>query len=239
MADGVHSASAPLLNLASASFALVLIRSREAVVTRRVLAAAAFVGTLFVSASLSAQAAGGAGSMSRSRGLSLGASGTGTSVSTTSDGTTNTEYGYGYQVEAAYGFARRFSLGLEYAYSNIDSKVEIPAYTLSHVGLVGRVFFRDDGKRARPYAEGALLNRTITIDSTDSVDESDVTSSSLGGGLGFGVAFYANPRLAFDFSGQAGFGTFSDWKANGNAVASGDVSATSLILRLGARYYIR
>ena len=138
----------------------------EAVVTRRVLAAAALVGAMF-SSPLGAQGAAGAGTMSRSRGFSLGASGTGTSVSTTNEGETNTEYGYGYQVEGAFGFARRFSLGLEYAYSNIDSQEELAPYTLSHVGLVGRIFFRDDTKRARPYAEGALLQRKIALRSVE------------------------------------------------------------------------
>ena len=210
----------------------------EAVVTRRVLAGAAFVGAMF-SSSLAAQGTAGAGIMSRSKGFSLGASGTGTSVSTTNEGETDTEYGYGYQVEGSFGFARRFSLGLEYAYSNINSEVELTPYTLSHVGLVGRIFFRDDTKRARPYAEGALLRRQIALDSTDSADETNVKSTSLGGGLGFGVAFHTSPRFAIDFSGQAGFGTFSEWKANDREIPIGDVSATTLILRLGGRFYIR
>ena len=205
--------------------------------TRRVLAAAAFLGALFSSSSLAAQGAAGSGIMSRSRGLSLGFSGTGTSVGTTNEGEKNTEYGYGYQVEGSFGFGKGFALGVEYSYSGIDSEIELGPYKLSHVGLIGRYFFRDDTKRARPYAEGVLSQRKITIDSTDSADEVDVTSSSLGAGVGFGVAIFANPRLAFDFSGQTGFGTFSDWKAGDRDVPIGDVSASSFILRLGARFY--
>jgi hypothetical protein len=215
--------------------------SSEAVVTRRVLASAAFLGAMFSSSSLSAQAAN-AGTMSRSRGFAIGASGTGTSVAATNEGETRTQYGYGYQVEGTFGFAKRFAIGLEYSYSNINNSEhgeEYRPYTLSHVGLIGRYFFRDDTKLARPYAEGVLSQRQITIDSTDNVDESNVKSSSLGAGVGFGVAFFATPRLAFDFSGQTGFGTFSDWKAGDRDVASGDVKASSFILRLGARFYIR
>ncbi len=208
--------------------------------TRRILATAAFVGATLSSSILAAQAAGaGTATMSRATGFSLGVSGTGTSVSTTNEDKTDTEYGYGYQVEAGFGFARRFSLGLEYATSGIDSKVSLGEYTLSHVGLVGRMFFRDDTKRGRPYLEGALLRRQIVIDSTDSFDESNITSNSLGGGIGFGIAFHTSPRFAIDFSGQAGFGTFSDWTSDGRDIAVGDVSATSLILRLGGRFYIR
>lgn len=192
--------------------------------------------------SLSAQGAAGSGIMSRSKGFALGVSGTGTSVGTTNEGEQRTQYGYGYQVEGTFGFAKRFALGVEYAYSNIDHSEhgeEHTPYTLSHVGVIGRYFFRDDTKRARPYAEGVVSQRQIQIDSTDSADETDVKSTSLGAGVGFGVAIFATPRLAFDFSGQTGFGTFSDWKSGDRDVAIGDVSASSFILRLGARFYIR
>lgn len=181
--------------------------------------------------------------MSRSSGLSVGFSGTGTSVTTTNEDDKRTQYGYGYQVEGSFGFSKGFALGLEYAYSNINNSehgFEHDPYTLSHVGLIGRYFFRHDSKRGRPYAEVALLQRKITLDSTDAPDQTDVTSTSLGAGLGFGVAIFATPRLAFDFSGQAGFGTFSEWKAGDNDIEGvGDVKASSLILRLGARFYIR
>ena len=225
--------------------------------TRRVLAAAVILGAMF-SSSMSAQAAATVGTtsamsvgtadqpsyrpMSRSRGLSVGFSGTGTSVTTTDGDDKRTQYGYGYQVEGFFGFTQRFALGVEYAYSNIDNsehgEVHAP-YTLSHAGLIGRYIFRDDSKRGRPYAELGVLQRQITLDSTDNADETDVQSTSLGLGAGFGVAIFATPRLGFDFSGQMGFGTFSDWKSDDRDVAIGDVKATSLILRLGARFYFR
>jgi opacity protein-like surface antigen len=207
-------------------------------VTRRVLAAAAVLGAVF-SSSLSAQAS---GNMSRSNGLAVGFSGTGTSVTTQNEGDKRTQYGYGYQVEGSFGFAKRFALGIEYAYSNINNSEhgeEFEPYTLSHVGLIGRYFFRDDTKRARPYAEIGVLQRTINVDSTDNANEANLESTSLGVGLGFGAAFFVTSRLALDISGQAGLGTFTEWKANGNDIQGvGDVKASSLILRLGARFYI-
>jgi len=217
----------------------------EAVVTRRVLAVAVVLGALFsssFSSSLSAQAVAGPGIMSRSKGFSVGVSGTDTSVSTTNSDEKRTQYGYGYQVEGAFGFGRGFAIGVEYSYSNINNSehgAAYPPYTLSHVGLIGRYIFRDDTKRARPYAEGVVSQRQIQLDSTDSADETDVKSTSLGVGVGFGVAIFATPRLALDFSGQTGFGTFTEWKADDRDVAAGDVSASSFILRLGARFYFR
>lgn len=187
----------------------------------------------------SAQAIGGTGGMSDTKGVSLGASLTGASVSTTESGSTTTESGGGFQIEAMYGLNRRFSLGLEYARANIDAAGGLGQYTLSHVGGIGRLFFRDESKRARPYLEGALLRREIATDVTDGFDDATVKASSIGGGLGGGVQIFAKPSISFDISGQYGFGSFDEWKVDGVPVPVGDYSATSFTLRLGARFFVR
>lgn len=179
------------------------------------------------------------GSMSSMRGASIGASFTGASVSTSEGGTTTTESGAGFQVEGLYGLNRRIAIGLDYARANIDAAEGFGQYTLSHIGGIGRLFFRDDDKRARPYLEGAILRREIGVDITDGFDAATVKASSLGGGLGGGVQIFATPKFAFDISGQYAFGSFSDWEANGQSIPLGDVSATSFTLRLGGRFYIR
>lgn len=211
-------------------------------VTRRVLAAAAILGAVF-SSSLSAQGGSGA-SISRSKGFSIGFSGTGTSVGTQqeSTGQKRTQYGYGYQVEGSFGFAKGLSLGVEYASSNIDHSEhgeDYPPFTLTQVGVMGRYFFRDDTKRSRPYAELGVSQRKISEDAPASAGGGEITSSSIGLGLGFGAAFFVTSRLAIDLSGQAGFGTFSKWEVDGNEIPNtSDVKASTLMLRLGARYYI-
>jgi hypothetical protein len=179
------------------------------------------------------------GTMSNTRGLSLGASFTGASVATTESGTTTTESGAGFQVEGMYGINNRFALGLDYARANIDAVDGLGQYTLSHIGGIGRLFFRDESKRARPYLEGAILRREIAVDITDGFDAATVKANSLGGGLGGGVQIFATPTFAFDISGQYGFGSFSDWTVNGQNVPAEDISATSFTLRLGARFYLR
>jgi hypothetical protein len=179
------------------------------------------------------------GTMSDTRGASLGASFTGASVGTTEGGTTTTESGAGFQVEGMYGINRRFAIGLDYARANIDAADGFGQYTLSHIGGIGRLFFRDESKRARPYLEGAILRREIAVDFTDGFDDATVKANSLGGGLGGGVQIFAKPTLAFDISGQYGFGSFADWTVNGLNVPAPEVTATSFTLRLGARFYLR
>ncbi len=50
---------------------------------------------------------------------------------------------------------------------------------------------------------------------------------------------FAKPTLAFDISGQYGFGSFADWTVHGLNVPAPEVTATSFTLRLGARLYLR
>jgi hypothetical protein len=191
----------------------------------------------FATTTVHSQTAG--GGMSSTRGISVGASLTGASVSTTESGSTTTEGGAGFQVEGLYGINRRFAIGLDYARANIDEVDGLGQYTLSHFGGIGRLFFRDDAKRARPYLEGAILRREIAVEVSDGFDAASVKANSIGGGLGGGVQIFTTPNVAFDISGQYGFGSFSDWKVNGQSVPIGDLSATSFTFRLGARFYIR
>jgi hypothetical protein len=195
------------------------------------------VALAFATTAAHGQAAG--GGMSSTRGISIGASVTGASVSTTESGSTTTESGAGFQVEGLYGINRRFAIGLDYASANIDAAEGLGQYTLSHIGGIGRLFFRSDDKRARPYLEGAILRREIAVEVSDGFDAATVKASSIGGGLGGGVQIFTTPKLAFDVSGQYGFGSFSDWKVDGESVPIGDLSATSFTFRLGARFYIR
>jgi hypothetical protein len=179
------------------------------------------------------------GALSDTRGLSLGTSFTGASVATTESGASTTESGAGFQVEGMLGINNKFALGLDYARANIDAVDGLGQYTLSHIGGIGRLFFRDESKRARPYVEGAILRREIAVNLTDGFDAATVKAHSIGGGLGGGVQIFAKPTFAFDISGQYGFGSFSDWTVNGLSAPAEDISATSFTLRLGARLYLR
>lgn len=205
----------------------------------------AVMATVAAALSLSAAVAqaqatsGSAGGMSNTRGLSLGVGLTGASVSTSESNTTTTESGAGFQIEGMYGINRRFAVGLDYARANIDAVDGLGQYTLSHVGGIGRLFFRGDDKRARPYLEGAIMRREIAVDVTDGFDEATVKASSVGGGLGGGVQIFAKPTISFDISGQYGFGSFDEWKVDGMSVPVGEISATSFTFRLGARFYVR
>lgn len=195
--------------------------------------------TLFTTVAGGQAIGSGGGSMSNIRGASIGASFTGASVSTSEGGTTTTESGTGFQIEGLYGLNRRVAIGLDYARANIEALEGFGQYTLSHIGGIGRLFFRDDDKRARPYLEGAILRREIGVGFTDGFDEATVKTSSIGGGLGGGVQIFASPKFAFDISGQYAFGSFGDWEANGQSIPFVDISATSFTLRLGGRFYIR
>jgi hypothetical protein len=194
------------------------------------------IATLILAAPAVAQAQGAGGRLSKTTGLSLGASLTGASFSTAEDGTTTTESGAGFQVEAMYGLNKRFSVGLEYARANIDAAEGLGQYALSHIGGVGRLFFRDDTKRARPYVEGVLLRREIA---SDIFDAFNVKARSIGGGLGGGVQIFAKPTVAFDVSGQYASGSFGDWTANGESFPFADMAATSFTFRVGARFLVR
>jgi hypothetical protein len=66
-----------------------------------------------------------------------------------------------------------------------------------------------------------------------------VKANSVGGGLGGRVQIFATPTLAFDISGQYGFGSFADWTVNGLNVPAPEVTAMSFTLRLDARFYLR
>jgi opacity protein-like surface antigen len=175
--------------------------------------------------------------MSTSRGGVVSASLTGAAISTTEDGTTTTENGPGFSIEGGYGFGK-VMLGLEYSRSTITAAAGLGDYTLSGVGVNGRYVFRGDDKRARPYLEAALLRRTIAASVTDGVDAADVEANSFGLGLGGGVQIFASSNFAFDISGQYGFGTFKNWKANGQSFPFPGIEATSFVLRLGGRLWI-
>lgn len=201
--------------------------------TKKFFVVSVLAGAMFSSALAGAQ------SISNVKGVSLGASLTGASISTKEGSTTETESGGGFQIEGAYGFNRRLALGIDYARASIDASGDLGEYTLSHIGVLGRLFFRGDEKRARPYLEGAILRREIAADVTDGNSDATIKANSIGGGVGGGVQIFAKPTISFDISGQYAFGSFADWSINGESFPFGDLSATSFTLRLGARFYIK
>lgn len=170
------------------------------------------------------------------KGVSVGVAYTGAAVSNKEGNTTTTESGNGFAGEAGYGFEHLW-LGLQGSVASIDFADIDGSYTLSGVGIAGRYTFRDNTKQARPYLEAGIVQRQI---STDFVGSSTVTVKATSGGvsLGGGVAIFLSPRVAIDIGGQYGFGSFSNWKANGATVDMADWQATSFVLRLGGRFAI-
>jgi hypothetical protein len=176
--------------------------------------------------------------LSRTTGLVLGANASGMSISTTEGRATTTENGPGGGVLVGWGFSPRVTGIVRYNQAAIAIDGLDGDYTLGQFDIGARLHFRSPTQRARPYLEGYATGRAIQFSLSDGFDRSTLQASGAGLTAGAGVQIHFAPAIAADIGLGLTFGSFGEWKVDGQTVPGvGSVGATGGLFRVGLNFW--
>jgi hypothetical protein len=169
---------------------------------------------------------------STTRGFALGAHLNGSSIQLGGSGS-DAESGGGIGLMLGYGVSNRITLFARTDVAEVDYTGVEGSYTLAHVDLGARYSFASAARSLRPYVEASLQGAGVT----DEIEGDDVSISGGGFGIGGGLEYFFNPKLALDVGLGVTGGNFSNAKVNGESVEDIDEDFTSSRFNIGISWH--
>lgn len=123
-----------------------------------------------------------------------------------------TESGRGGSVHVGHGIDESLSMFLRVNAASIGSHdAPVQSFTMAHADFGFRYSFRDRSENLRPFVQGALSGRAVSMDLGDGM----VDARGPGFSAAVGVEYFVSPHLALEAALSYSYGKFTEGRVNG------------------------